>query len=76
MFATTVFLALCIAGVPFLLYVFVSFCRDSKRECRSTHQVVRVRQELIFLETPKESAEVMAESCSSDDGDVAVLACC
>jgi hypothetical protein len=72
MSAITIFLALCIAGVPFLLYVFVSFCRDSKREYRSTCQIVGVRQELLFVETPKESTGAMAED-SCDDGDVAVL---
>lgn len=73
MSAITVFFALCIASVPFFVYVFVSFWRDGKRTCRCTCQIAKVSQRFISLELPGECLAIHAEEDISDDGDVSVL---
>jgi hypothetical protein len=70
MSAVTIFLALCIAGVPFLVYVFISFCRDSKREYQSTCQIVKMRQSLIVLEPPEECGSVPPQAGSIGEANV------
>lgn len=44
MSGVTVFIALCVAGVPAFVYVFVAFCRDQKHVCRCTCQVTGMKK--------------------------------
>ncbi len=67
MSGTTIFIALCISGLPFLAYIFISFSRDSKRPCRTSYEITGVREHLVLVELPGEYACEMVNEDENED---------
>ncbi len=74
MSGTTIFLALCLAGLPFLVYVLISLHQDGKRKCRSTCRLTKMNETLVPLEIPLECVEVSAGEDNDDEGQLLVEA--